>query len=450
MRLDISFKENKDRTLVRVMSHQVPIISDTFAPPKELRWLYVDFNSFFASVEQQLDPRLRGKPIAVIPVETDSTCAIAASYEAKAFGVKTGTPIYEAKKMCPGLICVLAGHEHYVEFHERILDEIDNHIPVTAVCSIDEMACSLMKNERSAERVTAIAKSIKAGISKNIGEYVRCSIGVAPSKYLAKVATDMQKPDGLTILTSEDIPRRLLELKLRDLPGIGHNIEQRINRAGIYDMQALLKLQPKHMRAVWGSIWGEKMWYYLRGYDLADEETHRSTVGHSHVLAPDMRPPHQAYQIARRLTMKAAARLRRMEYCAGKFSVSFRVENGPRLGLEAPCQPSQDSFVFLTLLEEMWLELVREAKNARIKKVNVVLHGLVPEKDLHIQGDLFAPAIAPQKRIKNEKISKVMDQLNQKFGKDTVLLGMTPNQGKSFTGTKIAFTRIPDMEEFLE
>ena len=427
--------------------------TNSLTPPTDLRWLYVDFNSYFASVEQQLDPRLRGKPIAIIPVETDATCAIAASYEAKAFGVKTGTPIYEAKKMCPGLICVLAKHEHYVDFHERILDEIDHHIPVTAVCSIDEMACSLMKNERSPERVTAIAKSIKAGIAKNIGEAVRCSIGVAPSKYLAKVATDMQKPDGLTILTPEDIPHRLLELKLRDLVGVGHNMEQRINRAGIYDMQALLKLQPKHMRAVWGSIWGEKMWYYLRGYDLADEETSRSTVGHSHVLSPEMRPPTQAYQIAQRLTMKAAARLRRMEYCAGKISLSVRVDNGPRIGCEASCQPSQDSFVFQELLGELWRALMHETKNQRIKKVNIVLHGLVPEKELHIQADLFdtvAPAAAIQKRAKNEKISAAMDKLNQKFGKDTVLLGMTPQQGKAFTGTKIAFTRIPDIEEFVE
>jgi DNA polymerase-4 len=162
-------------------------------PPKNLQWLYVDFNSYFASVEQQLDPRLRGKPVAVIPVETETTSAIAASYEAKAFGVKTGTPVWEARKMCPGLICVLGRHDHYVEFHERILDEIDRHIPVTKVCSIDEMACRLMKNEMSIKRTTEIAASIKAGIAKNIGEYVRCSIGVATSKYLAKVATDMQK-----------------------------------------------------------------------------------------------------------------------------------------------------------------------------------------------------------------------------------------------------------------
>jgi DNA polymerase-4 len=424
--------------------------STRFAPPTSLRWLYVDFNSYFASVEQQMNPRLRGKPIAVVPVETDATCAIAASYEAKAFGIKTGTPIYEAKKMCPDLICVLGRHEHYVEFHERLLDEIDHHIPVTDVCSIDEMACRLMNNEISVARSTEIAHSIKSGIAKNVGEYVRCSIGIAPSKYLAKVATDMKKPDGLTILQPSDLPGRLLELELRDLPGIGHSMEQRLNRAGICNMKQLLAMQPKHMRAVWGSLWGEKMWYYLRGYEVPDQETTRSSIGHSHVLAPEMRPPAQAWHIARRLTVKATARLRRMNYYAGAFSLSIRIENGPRLGLEARCPHAQDSFAFLQILEEMWTALMREAKGRRIKKVSVMLYTLTPEGQ--VQPDLFdSVSKAEEKnRDKNEKISHVMDKLNQKFGKDTVLLGMTPQQGKSFTGTKIAFTRIPDMEEFVE
>lgn len=424
--------------------------TNPLAPPTGLRWLYVDFNSYFASVEQQLDSRLRGKPIAVIPVETDSTCVIAASYEAKAFGIKTGTPVYEAKKMCPSLICVLGRHEHYVEFHERILDEIDHHIPVTDVCSIDEMACRLMNNEISVARSSEIAHSIKSGIANNIGEYVRCSIGIAPSKYLAKVATDMQKPDGLTILQPSNMQDRLLELKLRDLPGIGPNMEQRLNRAGIYDMKKLLSMQPKHMRAVWGSLWGEKMWYYLRGYEIPDQETTRSSIGHSHMLAPEMRPPVQAWHIARRLTVKATARLRRMDYYAGAFSLSIRLENGPRLGLEARCPHAQDSFAFLQILEDMWQALMHEAKGQRIKKVSVTLYALTPAAQ--VQPDLFDNISKKEekKRDKNEKISHVMDKLNQKFGKDTVLLGMTSQQGKSFTGTKVAFTRIPDIEEFVE
>jgi DNA polymerase-4 len=263
----------------------------------------------------------------------------------------------------------------------------------------------------------------------------------------------MQKPDGLTILQPGNLQDRLLEQKLRDLPGIGPNMEQRLNRAGIYDMRDLLKLQPKHMRAVWGSIWGEKMWYYLRGHDLPDQETECGSVGHSHVLSPEMRPPAKVYAIARRLTMKAAARLRRMDYYAGAFSVSLRVENGPRLGLEARCELSQDSFTFQQLLEEIWQELMRESKGARIKKINIVLHGLVEAKNVQAQPDFFdilKPPVENKQRAKNDKISAAMDALNRKFGRDTVLFGMTAGKTSESTGTKIAFTRIPDMEEFAE
>jgi DNA polymerase IV len=213
---------------VSLRSYPIPALS--------LRWLYVDFNSYFASVEQQLRPELRGKPIAVVAVETDSTSAIAASYEAKAFGVKTGTKIHEAKRLCPDLVCVLARHECYVEFHHRLIEEIERHIPVTAVCSIDEVACRLMDNENSLERSTAIARAIKNGIAKNIGAYLRCSVGIAPNRYLAKVGTELEKPDGLVVLNAADLPQRLFGLKLRDLPGIGANIEHRIKLAGITDL----------------------------------------------------------------------------------------------------------------------------------------------------------------------------------------------------------------------
>lgn len=427
------------------------MLADTsFAPPSGLRWLYVDFNSYFASVEQQLQPRLRGKPVIVVPVATDSTCAIAASYEAKAFGVKTGTPVYEAKQKCPGVICVLAQHERYVEFHHRLLEEIDRHIPVTAVCSIDEVASRLMKNEAAPERATAIAKSIKAGIAANVGEYMRCSIGLSSNRYLAKVATDLQKPDGLVVLQPHET-ERLFALKLRDLPGIGHNMERRLNCAGIWEVKTLFDYQPRRLRAVWGSIWGEKMWYLLRGYDLPEEQTKRRSIGHSHVLAPEKRPPAEAWQVARRLTMKAAARLRRMEYHAGALVLSLRIENGPGLGLEARCEPAQDSYMFLRLLEALWREMMRDVKGRRIMKVGVTLCRLAAAGEL--QPDLFSSVLptARQSREKCERISRAMDKLNLKFGRDTVLLGVPAGRGKQdFSGTKIAFTRIPDMEEFLE
>jgi DNA polymerase IV len=416
-----------------------------------LRWLYIDFNSYFASVEQQLRPELRGKPVAVVPVETDFTSAIAASYEAKAFGVKTGTNIHEAKRLCPGLVCVLARHECYVDFHHRLVEEVDRHLPVTAVCSIDEVACRLMDNEVSVERSTEIAQSIKSGIANNIGSYMRCSIGIAPNRYLAKVGTELQKPDGLVVLQAADLPQKLFSLKLRDLPGIGANIERRIRNSGITDLPGLFALDPRQMRKIWGSVWGEKVWYLLRGMELPEEATARRSIGHSHVLAPELRDPNKAKDVARRLTLKAASRLRRMEYYAVAMSFSARLENDLRVHAEGRFYRAQDNKTFLDLLNNLWSQaLKKQCSGIRIKKVSITLSELIAATNL--QADLFASGtdVDPAGHDKSEKLSRAMDEINHRFGRDSVLIGMTPSQGRSFSGSKIAFTRIPDEDEFLE
>ncbi len=422
-----------------------------------LRWLYVDFNSYFASVEQQMNPALRGKPVIVVPVDTDATCAIAASYEAKARGIKTNTPVYEAKRMCPGLICVVGDHKHYVHYHHQLIKEIENHIHVSAVCSIDEMACYLMDNENSDKRASEIAASIKKGIARNVGDYIKCSVGVAPNKFLAKVATDMQKPDGLTILHQDDLPHKLYGLKLKDIPGIGRNMEHRILMAGINDVRTLLSLSASEMRKIWGGVWGERMWFWLRGVDLPEIETHRSSVGHSHVMAPELRMPERARYVARRLTMKATARLRRMGYYAQTLTFSARFENGLRVEGSEHCFRAQDSITFLHMLERIWQACMNFAAergrggNMRMRKVSMALHGLVAE-DVARQPELI-PALQEDEmyeRERSERMSKALDHINHRFGKDSVTLGMMPAASRSFSGTKVAFTRIPDMEEFIE
>ncbi|MBX7146658.1 MAG: impB/mucB/samB family protein [Alphaproteobacteria bacterium] len=415
-----------------------------------LRWLYIDFNSYFASVEQQLNPELRDRPVVVVPVETDSTSAIAASYEAKAFGIKTNTRIYDAKRICPNLVCVLAQHERYVEFHHRIIEEVNCHLPVTMVCSIDEVACRLMDNETSMKRSIEIAQSIKQGLAKNVGKYIRCSIGIAPNRYLAKVATDLQKPDGLTILPIEDLPQRLLNIQLRDLPGIGFNMEQRLYNADVKNFSTLWNLDRKSMRKIWGSIWGEKMWYFLRGYELPEDEIKRHSLSHSHVMAPDLRDPSKAKFVARRLLLKAASRLRRMGYYACGFGLAVRLEAGLRIEKNMRCYRAQDSLTFLNMLDHLWKKIIQESKNERIKKISLVVYDLIDEQKLKTELFKEWPDVNLKQRHKGEKISKALDKINHRFGRDSILIGMLPSQGKSFSGSKIAFTRIPDREEFQE
>ena len=128
-----------------------------------LRWLFLDLNSYFASVEQELRPELRGRPVAVVPVVADTTCCIAASYEAKAFGVKTGTQVGEAKRLCPGIALVEARHELYVEYHNRIVEAVEQRVPVSSVQSIDEMACRLIGREQPLLAALALSRAGEGG-----------------------------------------------------------------------------------------------------------------------------------------------------------------------------------------------------------------------------------------------------------------------------------------------
>lgn len=205
----------------------------------KLKFMFVDMNSFFASVEQQENPYLSGQPVAVVPSMTEHTCAIAASYEAKAFGIKTGTIIRDAMQLCPHLKCVPARHDIYVDYHHRILEESVKHTPLTKVWSIDEFSSRLTPDNQSIERATALSHRLKRGLANNVGADIKCSIGLAPNGYLAKVATDIQKPDGLVILTTDILQDALFPLKLMDFPGIGENMQRRLNKGGIWTTEHL-------------------------------------------------------------------------------------------------------------------------------------------------------------------------------------------------------------------
>jgi DNA polymerase-4 len=418
---------------------------NSFAPAKELKYLFFDLNSYFASVEQQDRPELRNKPVAVVPSDTDATCAIAASYEAKAFGIKTGTKIYDAKKMCPDLICVVARHDKYVEYHHRIFEEVENHIPITKVCSVDEAACRLMRNERSPEQASAIAGRIKVGLKRNIGEYVRCSIGIAPNMFLAKTATDMQKPDGLVILHPHSFKEQMFTLKLRDLCGIGANIERRLNDAGIHSVEQFWNLPPKHARKIWGSVGGERFWYSLHGYEIPDTPTEKSVVGHSRVLDPQHRSSDAAYDIALNLTVKASARLRRYELFAKRLSLSVRTVDRIYWGGEQSFAPTHDSFLIANALETMWRQMSLHTRKANLLKVSVNLHDLYKTQEVTL--DLFAAA-DKKGEATNTELLQAMDSLNKRYGAGSINLGSCPKTSAGFVGTKISFTRVPERTEF--
>jgi DNA polymerase IV len=217
-----------------------------------LRWLVLDLNSFFASCEQQENPELKGKPVIVVPTMAETTCAIAASYPAKAFGIKTGTGtlVYEARRLCPDVILVPAHHKIYVEYHHRILEAIDKHIPAEDVMSIDEVACRLDRVQQDPSVAQKLAQSIKREIQTQVGECLTSSIGISANKLLAKMASNMQKPDGLVILPIESLPGAILHLKIRAIPGIGPKMAEHLQRSGITDIGTLWNTDAAQLRSI--------------------------------------------------------------------------------------------------------------------------------------------------------------------------------------------------------
>lgn len=397
-------------------------------------------------------PELREKPIAVVPALTDATCAIAASYEAKAFGIKTGTKIYEAKRMCPDLVCIEADHQHYVRFHHSIMRVIERHIPIYKAESIDEFSCQLDRTQRSEAVARALAMRIKADISDRIGVCLRSSIGLGPNRFLAKTASNLQKPDGLQALHVNDVPARIAHLPVEALVGVGYGMQKRLSRVGVFTVGQLYALAPKQMRHIWHSVQGERFYHMLRGIELASEPTQRRTIGHSHVLEPEWRPPARAYEVMRRLLLKAASRLRRLEHHASTLTLSVRLENGPRLVKTAQFTHCFDNRSLQAQGISLWRELMAQHPNHRLKKVSVTLHGLRPAGAQMRQPDLLEPLQEnkTQRRKRDENISHAMDKLNGRFGRDTVTMGGLPQRVRSFSGTKIAFTRIPEQAEFYE
>lgn len=423
----------------------IEIATNSFRPVSSLKWLYLDLNSYFASVEQQENPDLRGQPVAVVPTLSDATCAIAASYEAKAYGIKTGTKIYEAKKKCPHLRCVPARHDLYVAYHHRILQEIEQHLHVSKTCSIDEFACLLLGAEREPENAAILARKIKAGLRANIGAYVTCSIGLAPNILLAKIASDMQKPDGLIVMPPEDLQQRVTKLKLTDLPGIGFSMERRLQRAGISTVQALWNITPKHARRIWGSVEGERFWYRLHGYEIETPESKKSVVGHSRVLDPALRSIPRALDVARQLSLKAAIRLRRYNLYARCFSLSVYTTQRRGWSGDISFSASQDDFTFLRALDTLWARMVSDLGYAhQLLKVSVFLHHLQQPQAVTL--DLFEHEKISV--LKNAKLSKTIDQMNQRFGKNCISIGPPPRKNLQYLGTKISFTRVPDTTEF--
>ena len=393
--------------------------------------LHIDFNSYFATVEQQANPRLRGKPVGVTGGDRMKRTVIgAASVEAKKFGVKTGMQIWEAKKLCPNIILVNGDSDKYLETTRCFLNILKNYTPYVEVFSIDECFLQLYETRDPIR----IAQEIKRRIRSEIGEWMQCSIGISYNKLMAKLAGSLQKPDGLVIIANQEEAIKVLDrIELDDICGIGYRTAKRLNNMGIFNFATLRKVPLQALLASHKS-YGQVLFNMARGIDESTlipfyEKEEVKSIGHRHTIDHDTGNEIEIKQILLKLSELVARRLRAKKLVGKTVSVWFRYAythlRGEKMQLhlggvifrgdsmQTTIQYTNDG---LEIFQAGWTILHQIWNGGRIRMVGVSIANLrsqIPE----------TLSLLPEIK-KQEIIIKAIDKVNDKFGEFTLQRGI--------------------------
>ncbi len=386
--------------------------------------LHIDFNSYFASVEQQANPRLRGKPIGVAGGDRMKRTVLgAASVEAKKFGVKTGMQLWEAKKLCPNIILVPGDSDKYLETTKRFLNILKDYSPFLEVFSIDE--CFLEVTEDRGQ-VTEIAREIKKRIRKEIGEWITCSIGISYNKLMAKLAGSLQKPDGLVIIPNQEEAIKILDkIELDEICGIGGRIKKRLFDMGITNFNKLRQVPLESLLASFKS-YGQTLYNMARGIDNCEiipfyEKGEVKSVGHRHTIDHDTNDHTEIKQILLKLTELVARRLRAKKlvgktvHCWYRDGVNVSHPWGVMAshGMQTTISPTNDG---LQIFQAAWKIFHQIWDGEKIRMVGVSVSNLNPTTPRTL-------SLLPE-TSKRETILQVLDKINNKFGEFTLQRGI--------------------------
>jgi len=388
------------------------IMIDFKQKPQDYAVLFLDMNAYFASVEQQVQPTLRGLPVGITPYTGSTGCIIARSYEAKEWGVGVGDNVASARKKCPKINIIEARPALYQLYHKEILKILQSNAPSVTALSIDEFMIHLTGRDQSYANSTRLASNIKRDL-KQIADFMTCSVGIGPNYFLAKVAGESKKPDGLTVIELKNLDSFYRSLKLRDIPGINFRMERQLAERRIYsahDFYSKSLMELSHLLKFPGKVW----YYRLRGYSVDEFVIKNKTVGHSHVLAPDLRTRDRAISVMEKLASKVAYRLRREELWAQGVAITVRFLQGGGFSNYKHCQLFNDTS---SIIREIRL-LASECKNWRdplylsVNTFNLIHTG---NKQISILPEIE----------KSRQLSEALDKINDEYGASTVYFGST-------------------------
>lgn len=374
--------------------------------------MHIDLNSCFATVEQQARPMLRGKPIAIVNRRTDTTAIVTASYEAKRMGVKVGMKLREAKILCPDIIGLESDPSKYRYVYHRLLAIMKDYSAHVTMKSIDEGVIDFHNTTAAMQGrdLVEIGMEIKQRLKDEIGVWMRCNVGIATNRFLAKTAAGLHKPDGLDVITSQNIREVLGELKLTDLTGIAHRNEARLNSVGIMTPLQFLDTDSTTLhKIVFKSVVGD--WWYkrLRGWEVDDVATDIKRVGRQYVLESFDLSYEQIVQRLHHLCESVGSRMRSQQKAArGIYVYAKTLERGYWHSSSLSILPFSSDQTIFTQAKRLF-----DKAPDGLKEIGIHCYELEPIEDSQIS--LFHDQI-----VREQQVTGAIDGINKRYGERTI------------------------------
>jgi len=375
--------------------------------------VHIDMDAFFASVEKLDNPDLKDKPVIVGGLGKRGVVATA-SYEARRYGIKSAMPILKARKLCPDGIYLPPRFERYREISKKIQQILLSYTPKIEPISLDEAFLDLTETVDSFDLAVAKAAKIQIEIKEKLG--LTCSVGVAPNKFLAKLASDMRKPNGFTVIRKEEIEDVLRDLPISRMWGVGRITEKKLNDMGVKTIGDLKKIPKSRLKDAFGKQ-GENLYRLARGIDESPVEPYHpvKSISQEMTFDEDIKDSEKIKLYIARLSEEVGEALRKKGLRARTVKIKVRFSDFTTITRQLSFGiPTSSTAVIRSLARKLFEEKV--AGNKKVRLIGVGVSNLTGKKE----GQLY---LFPKAEEKLEKIDYLLDMIRERFGKNSIRRG---------------------------
>ncbi len=400
------------------------------APPMTM---HLDLNSCFASIEQQANPLLRGKPIVIAAYVSPGGCILAASIEAKTYGIKTGMRVKEGKLLCPNLIVLSSDPEKYREVHLQFRRLLSDYANKVIPKSIDEFVLNLSDFVRSKIDLETVAHEIKQRIKNEIGGWLTVSVGIGPNRFLAKTAAGLHKPNGLDTIDKNNYQKIYQNLALTDLCGISVANAARLNRVGIFTTSQFAQTTIQTIHSAFGSVAGRYWYFRLRGWEIDDVDFGRKSFGNSYALPKPLITNEELAPILSKLVEKTTYRMRRAGFIASGVHLAIVYRDGGywHQGLTVP-----EIFAGSDVYRYVWQLLASCPYRKPVRNLAISCFNLREQNSTQLV--LF------ENILKKRKLVQAVDRMKKRYGNPIIIPAIMLGTAKNVPD-RIAFGGIREL-----